>query len=546
VTGLHDRARAAGVNLSYEDGFGTRRRPRKLTIEAIVEALGDAPASRIEPVVVAWNGKPVRIPIEGRAECALRTEDGDEVTWEAEGAIELPRLPLGYHDLTLDDGSASRLIAAPLRAPRPDEPTWGVFLPLYALVTERSPVLADFTDLEALRDWCASLGGKVVGTLPLFAGFTDEPSPYSPITRLFWNELYIDPGRTPEAYALRDVPVTASGPLTDFAATYEWKHQMLQPLADAFFADEARRPDLASFLARNPLAEEYARFRTKDDGNFELHLYAQLVAEEQLATLDGLYLDMPVGTHPQGFDVSCFDVFATGISVGAPPDGFFEAGQNWGFPPIDPARSRTSGHDYFVRCVRKLTEHASVMRIDHVMGLHRLFVIPDGMEATEGTYISCPADELYAIVCLEAQRNACVVVGEDLGTVPTRVRTAMRRHRFLRSHVLQFEPNGPVLPGTLASLNTHDTATFAGWGEAELRPSLLELARSDAAILVVGLEDLWGEVQPQNVPGTTQDERPNWRRKAVRTFEAFSGDRVVRALLEDIDGARATAQRRRR
>ncbi len=538
MTRLRERARARGISLSYQDAFGQRRRASDEVLRALWDAFGDpAHEQAVPPVLVAWNGRALRVPVSGRVSYTLRTEDGEETSGTADGAIELPRLPLGYHALVVGD-ETSRVIAAPRRAPRPDEEMWGVFLPLYALRTKRSPVIADFTDLGALRDWCVSLGGSVVGTLPLFAGFDDEPSPYSPITRLFWNELYVDPENTPEAHALPDVAPPVGGELIDFEAAHAWRRQQLQPLADAFFANDARRAELDAFIAAHPLAEEYARFRTKDGGTFELYLYAQFVADEQLGAIDGLYLDMPVGAHPQGFDVSCFDVFANGVSVGAPPDGFFQDGQNWGFPPIDPVRSRMSGHDYFVRCIRTLAEKSRVMRIDHVMGLHRLYVIPDGMDAKRGTYVEYPADELYAIVCLEAHRSGCIVVGEDLGTVPGRVRTTMRRHGFLRSHVLQFEPDKPVPEGTLASLNTHDTATFAAWAEADLRPSLLKLAESDAAIVVVTLEDLWGEVNAQNVPGTTQDERPNWRRKASRSFEEFGSDRLATALLQDIDERR--------
>lgn len=169
-----------------------------------------------------------------------------------------------------------------------------------------------------------------------------------------------------------------------------------------------------------------------------------------------------------------------------------------------------------------------------------MYWIPDGMAADEGAYVVYPHDELYAILTLEAGRADTVIVGEDLGTVPAEVRTAMRRHGVLRSYVLQFEGGArPPPAAALASLNTHDTATFAeAMPDANVRECLELLARSPAQAVVVNLEDLWGEDRRQNIPGTTSDEHPNWRRRARLSLEELRSDRRVTRVLESVDKLR--------
>jgi len=153
-----------------------------------------------------------------------------------------------------------------------------------------------------------------------------------------------------------------------------------------------------------------------------------------------LYLDLPLGVHPEGFDVwRERKLFALDTSGGAPPDAFFTKGQNWGFPPLHPEAMRKQGYRYLIDCLRHLLQDASVLRIDHVMGLHRLYWIPKGLEAFQGVYVRYPAEELYAILCVESQRHQALIVGEDLGTVPRHVPTAMARHGVDRTYVVQFE-----------------------------------------------------------------------------------------------------------
>ncbi len=304
------------------------------------------------------------------------------------------------------------------------------------------------------------------------------------------------------------------------------------------------------------------------------HVYGQMLAESALAETAGraarsdvhLYFDLPLGVHPNGFDTwRQPTLFASRADVGAPPDAAFPDGQNWGFPPILPEKSRSDGHLYLRRSLRNAMRHAGALRVDHVMGLHRQFWIPSGFPKRDGVYVRYPAEELYAVASIESHRQRCELVGENLGIVPETVNRSLERHRWRGIHVLQFaltgdrgRPHLPIPEQTVASLNTHDTPTLAGFclgrdidervaaglldsqaAEGILRDRREAIAVLDAALglppdapvvsrerlekwldlllgsaaemVAVALEDLWLEEAPQNVPGRT--DLPNWRRK---------------------------------
>lgn len=639
-----------------------RRRASRETLVGVLGALGvpledasdagEALRSRtdelrrraLEPVLVAWDGDASEIARGRRGRIEL--EDGDAV--EVASAAGPVRLPPGYHRLETPDGEAL-VVAAPRRAPVPTGRSWGVFLPLYALRTGRDQGVGDLTDLERLLTWTAERGGSLVATLPLVATFTGfgrepfEPSPYAPASRLWWSEAYVDPARAPEWERSREARELVASPgfaeelarlrrddLVEWRGVARAKRRVLELLAAAM--SDRRRDDLDRFADEHRGVRDYARFRaaTEERGPWSgwastgdlpdlpaahYHLYVQLLAHEQLRRLSeqaggagaGLYFDLPLGVHPASYDVWRFrDAFAEGASGGAPPDAFFSRGQSWGFPPLHPERIRTDGYRYPIACLRHLLRHADVLRIDHVMGLHRLWWVPDGMEAADGAYVRHRPEEWYAILSLEAHRAGAAIVGEDLGTVPPRVRAAMRRHGVLRSHVWQFavsdDPVKPIAPPpelSLATLNTHDLPPFAAFWEAtdvgfreELglvageaaeaeraerarmrravtsfllregrlgaaRPgshkevdartaldlSLEDLAASDARVVIVNLEDCWGETRPQNVPGTHGGQHPNWRRKARHPFEAFCEMDGVTGRLEEVDRLRRGPER---
>lgn len=403
-------------------------------------------------------------------------------------------LPHGYHTL---DGE-TLLIHAPRKAHPLSPGQWGAFVPLHA-VRENATV----ADLRAYYDWIRELGGDFVATLPLLASFDAEPSPYSPVSRLYWNERY----RIDEPFAPGD----------DFEK----------------FAKQAR---------------DYAEFR----GDAGHHLRAQYQMSKQMRALASsarLYLDFPLGVHRNGYDVHRYPhCFVEGVSVGAPPDSFFPKGQNWGFPPLDPEGIRKDRYEYFRAAIRHHVSHASVLRLDHVMGLHRVYWIPEGKDATEGHYVHYRSEELYAIVILESVRHRCAIVGEDLGTVPKYVPAAMQRHGLRRMFVVQYEAADRKSPlpepprECVAYVNTHDMPPFASWWkdtatrDDALQSILLFLAESQAEIVLVNLEDLWGETEPQNVPG--QPEK-SWKQRFRLSLEEARQDPRVRRILRSVGEARA-------
>lgn len=697
-------ARLHGVETEWRDMQGRRVRPSTESLLGALRALG-VPVERpddaaealradhrerrsriLPPCHVAWLGEDSVIPVvlpEGLSGAELdvrvETETGRTIEWLAreplshaagtggtEGAgsvrLDLPLpsgLPMGRHRVVVRapgvEGSCWLLASPPAAWVGEAGRDWGVFVPLYALRSSGDTGSGDLGDLQDLLDWTCGLGGRVVSTLPLLASFVDapsrdgvfDPSPYAPVSRLFWNEFFLDLDAAPElrdCVAAREVlssdaflraaAVLRREELVDYARVQALRRRVLDPLSQAFFrSDTPRRRAFEERLARDPRIEDYARFRAAcrgfgrpwtgwpgpardgriadgevDEGERRLHLYGQWLAEEQISGLARraesrggcLYLDLPVGVHRHGYDVwSRREIFALGASSGAPPDSFFTGGQDWRFPPVHPQRSRETGHAYLADCLRHHMSHARMLRVDHVMGLHRLFWIPEGMGAREGVYVRYPAEEIYAVHCIESHRARSRIVGEDLGTVPPEVPAAMRRRRLARMFVLQYEarpdarrPLPAVAADSVASLNTHDMYPFAAWWEGEdieqrrelglldpreageerrrrhavreglirllqgprppsgaapgapeaMRGCLERLAASEAGTVMVNLEDLWGERLPQNLPGCS-DANPNWRRKVRFSLEEIERMREVREPLKAMDLLRRRAQR---
>ena len=546
----------------------------------------------VEPVIVAWGQAKPRVEDLDGERYELFLEDGDVRSGVIANGIVDEELPHGYHTLRVADAHECLLIAAPQKAFAPSAKSWGIFAPLYSMHTPRTWGAGDLGDLDAYRLWVNEMGGGIVATLPMLASFhATDPSPYSPVSRLFWNELYIDVTRLPEYQGEPLEPLPIAGAV-NYARVMAAKRRLLEQLAD-------RAPEIDE---TNQELAAYARFReSRGDGSAHYHRYVQtrmshqmrVIADDARAHGLGLYLDFPLGVSPDGYDAQRFrGCFANGASVGAPPDLFFTKGQNWGFPPLDPDSTRESRHNYFRASIRHHVEHAGILRIDHHMGLHRLFWIPAGGEAKDGVYVHYPADELYAILTLESQRNQCVIIGEDLGTVPPYVPAKMKEHGIRRMYVVQYElkpegeePAGAPPAESIASINTHDMPTFAGFWRGDdigdrveqklldargagkerrtrqqMRESLCRflkaralldsasddtvavleavlgfLGGSDAEIVLVNLEDLWLEPEPQNVPGI--GER-SWRRRMRLSLDAARHDATTRRILRTVDRTR--------
>ena len=492
-----------------------------------------------------------------RFEARRATGLGAGSTGAGSAGTQRGRLPLGYHRLRVEAGCAvaeTVVISAPQRcwtpghaherdrasSPAAGDPAaggsprdWGVFAPLYALRSERNWGAGDLADLGKLRDWVAGDGGSVIATLPLLASYLDcpfEPSPYRPVSRLFWNEFYLAVDLIAEweqctaarelwesAEVKNQVGMLRAESLVDYKWVMALKRRALEESAQRFFTggDAERKEAFSAWVRTHPDAEQYAAFRAgveaagadwrswpdepptdradrrPPEGSAEAnqyHLYCQWQMGDQLSRLSqlgvaakagrpspGLFLDLPLGVHPGGFDTWRWpQLFATRMSTGAPPDTFFALGQDWESPPLHPERIREQGHEYFARCIRHQMLYTRYLRIDHVMSLHRLFWVPEGTEPTDGVYVTYPSDELYGVLCLESRRNRTVVVGEDLGTVPAGVRSSMRRHGVLGTWVFQASlrsrgerPVGGVPRHTVASLNTHDMFPFPGFLRGE-------------------------------------------------------------------------------
>ncbi len=685
-------ARLYGLQTSFRDVFGASRTTPVDAVLEILRKLG-APIHGIEdvpdvlrerrellekrfcqPVTVAREGEvsevSLRVPghLEGallRAELTL--ESGESRTWEIPcSSFLLPDdLPAGYHQLDIEtDTVTARTTVLSAPAPVPalsafgDRRIWGVFLPLYALHTVKSRGVGNLGDMDALREWVSGLGGSFVGTLPLLSAFhtTGEiPSPYSPASRLFWNELYLDLAAIPESVTCPEaadlmdnssfseaISRSRSSNHVDYREVMRLKRSVLEVLSSHFFAGstndgggESRRACFERFRSTHPFAVEFARFmavherleipwpqwpdqqrsselRPGDYAEevFHYHLYVQWLMAEQLEHLAtrgrandvDLYLDYPVGVPHDSFDVWRFrDLFLPGCSVGAPPDTFFRRGQNWGFPPTDPWQERVHGYHYFIAGLQNHLRYAGMLRIDHIMGLHRIYVIPDGFEAGEGAYLRSNAAERYAVLRIEAFRSGATLIGEDLGTVPGSVRSRMKKEGIGRMYVLQSELRSdaedavtPATPDCLASLGTHDMPLFAAFWKDEdtellrqlghldrddarridsecgdrrnallvylMKEGLLEegapdlekivsachalLAAGSAPAMMVTLEDLWLETRPQNVPGTT-GEQPNWSRRSTLSLEEMMHSATVVEALKAIDRLRAGPTRQR-
>lgn len=611
TTALRQLARLYSIETTYTDAVGTKQHASSEALVAAIEkragvSIDEAARTRrptpiLEPVIVLWGNDrtvDVELPDNTVVEWDLALEDG---AWRSGridvlgGTITLDEpLPPGYHTLTIDGKHEAFVIASPLKAAAPREKTWGVFAPLYAAHTRRSWGAGDLGDLLEYASWIEQHGGGVVATLPMLAGFDDEPSPYSPVSRLFWNEMYLDATRLPELEST-DADDGAIAHLrqsreVDYAGIRHEKRRVLMRCAQRFKGDD----DFERFASH---ANDYAEFRGRGEAaEMRYHLYVQYRMAQQMREVAndarrlgaGLYLDFPLGVNPGGYDAQRYaHVFARGVSVGAPPDLFFTKGQNWGFAPFDPDAMRQDRYEYYRAAIRHHVSHAGILRIDHVMGLHRLYWVPEGHGAKDGVYVRYRADELYAILVLESRRHGCVIVGEDLGTVPPEVPKKMNSHGLRRMYVVQYEaqPTSPPLKpppaASVASMNTHDMPTFAGWwsgkdvddrvemelldevgaqrerdsrermrqgivqwlvdGPSQTAQKALEavlsyLASSDAEIVLLNLEDLWGELEPQNVPGVPER---SWRHKFRMSLEDARADGSIRRMLANVNRLRA-------
>ena len=589
-------AEAWGVAPGYNDISGRWVPAEPEAVCQVLDAMGAEGAPPPPPVLVIHAGQ--TLPFAGTTEVV--TEDG--AVLEANASLP-PDLPLGYHTMRrLDDGSESRLIVSPGRCHLPaDLRAWGWAAQLYAVRSLRSWGHGDLGDLGGLARWAAELGAQHLMVNPLDAALPllpQEPSPYYPSSRRYRNPLYIRVEEVPGAARLgeRLQRLARAGcdlnrqRLIDRDRVFHLKMRALEELFTAgepceefarFRETEGKSlTDYATFCAlsdlygspwqswpaelRHPDSPAVHRFRVARRRRIAFHEWLQWLFDRQLAAAAreiGLVHDLPVGVQAQGADAWAWqDTFANRMSVGAPPDPFNQAGQDWAVPPVDPWRLRAAGYEPFIQTVRAAFRHGMGLRVDHVMGLFRLFWIPQGMGPASGVYVRYPYRELLDILALESQRAGAFVVGEDLGTVEDIVREEMAERRILSYKLLWFEDRPPTEypPESMAALSTHDLPTLAGiWEGSDPDQSVRErlirhtgvgdggpteevteaayraLAKSPSQLVAVSLEDALGVAERPNKPGTTV-EWPNWSLALPFTLEELRKDprpaRLARVL----------------
>jgi 4-alpha-glucanotransferase len=568
-----------GIDASWLDALDQEHRVAQTTIDRLREVIGKPPADLED-----------RAPIVARPGDALEVDEAEVVC--EDGAVrhvdgELPAdFPLGYHWLQSPEGRRRRLIVSPGRCWLPDDRAWGWAVQLYATRSRESWGIGDLADLRAVRRMAADQGAGFLLINPLHAvppTAEQEASPYLPATRRFRNPLYLRVSEVPGAgevdleddagRALSDGPLIdrdaiwarkrdilmriffAHGGGKEFAIWREEQGQTLQDWATWAAIAEEHGGDWHSWPEelRRPDGPELAAYVQQHGAVVAFHAWLQWALDRQFTeATEGMTViqDLPIGVSGGGADAWAWqEVLAEGASVGAPPDAFNSQGQDWGSPPLVPWRLRDANYEPFIQSIRATIAGAGGLRIDHVMGLFRLWWVPSDGTAADGAYVRYPAEDLLDIVALESVRAQALVVGEDLGTVEDGVREAMAEHGVLSYRLLWFEDDAPAEwpAAAMAAITTHDLPTVAGlWTGADLaeqreqgtgtaeelergRASLLAhlpglpegapaeqavqrahelLARAPSMLLSATLDDAVGEQRRPNMPGAT--ERPNW------------------------------------
>ncbi len=557
MTSALDRlADRAGILAGYYDHEGTWHDTPDETRVALLAVMGfDASdGAAADASLAAWDAReiaamvqPARVARAGDARArriplrlaphelagalwraTIRADDGDpyfdgragggtvdRVTADGRAEIELAELPApGYYtlqvELTTADGARTgtqRLIVSPARCwtREAEGRAWGIVANLYTVRGGDGWGIGDLSDLRDVVEFAAEAGADFVGVNPLHALWNrgHDVSPYSPVSRLFRNPVYLDVTAVPELTESEEVRAVLAD--CDVARTVDRLRASGRVAYEETAALQARVLELlhAAFVAHHrdtssPRGRAYADYRAamgsalddhatfvalderrRDRGGaawfrewpvdiatadgpgvpaaraelaerVDFHRWVQFELDRQLAEVAavarrsgmriGLYQDLAIGSSGGGSDAWAFDrSLARGVSIGAPPDALAEQGQDWGLPPLNPHRLREQGFRYWTLLLRSAFRHAGALRIDHVLGLVRQYWIPHGFEGTQGGYVAFPADDLFGILALESMRHEAVVVGEDLGTVPPELPGLLERWGVLSSQVLYFE-----------------------------------------------------------------------------------------------------------
>ena len=561
-------------------------------------------------------------------------------------AFLAPEVP-GYHRLAFDDREIVLAVAPPraftVEDAAPGRTLWGTAVQVYSLRDARAEPFGDFGALARFAAAAGRRGASALAISPVHALFlADESrySPYAPSTRLFLNGLYADP-----AAVFGDSVADggdAGGDLIDWTSAIPAKRERLRKTYDAFRAEAAgpRRAEFDAFckaggadLHQHAVFEAlHARFFAEDEAQgwrdwpeafhdpqgsavtgfaaaeadaVAFHLFLQWLADRSLGDAQtaardagmavGLIADLAVGMDAGGSHAwSRRADLLDGLSVGAPPDLFQPHGQDWGIAAFSPQALKRSGYSAFLATLRAALRHAGGMRIDHAMGLRRLWVVPEGGASKDGAYLTYPFEDMLRLIKLESHRARAVVVGEDLGTVPDGFRETIGEAGVMGMRVLSFErdedgfiPPGRWPRGAMAMTATHDLPTVAGWwtgrdidqavelgdaNEAERRSeraadrtalwsaftdagvatgaeppidapefvvdaAALFTAATPCELALIPVEDLLGLVEQINLPGVV-DGHPNWRRRLPDAADALLDQPAVKARIDRLNQSR--------
>lgn len=637
--------------------------PRALVVRegesAVLDlALDAAAAPRATALVVARDGGETQIerigPADGVVTDAIATDGSPYRIWR----VSLPPLPIGRHRVALEHRPEieCHLTVAPARCYLPPDLAagarrFGIAAHLYTLRRDGDQGIGDFTTLGVLSANAAAQGAVTIGLNPLHALFgtqRERASPYHPSDRHFLDPIYLDVAglaTTPAARGLLDahaaeVAAMSAAPAVDYTRVWALKRAVL----DAEFANfDPATPGFATFVAnggaamqrfacfeaisetlpgtpwtawpaglRDAAGAEVAVFGAANAARIRFHQFLQFLSDRALATTAataraaglglGFYRDLAVGCAPDGAEAwAAGNRFARGASVGAPPDPFSANGQIWHLPPPNPLTMADSGYAGFAGLLAANMRQAGALRIDHVMGLTRLFWVPDGGSGADGAYVAYPLDDLLGQAALESARAGCAVVGEDLGTVPDGFRERLAQAGVLSYRVLWFERDGIAFRApaaypaqSVACVATHDLATLIGWWsgadiaeratlgqipaqtvaaaqaereqekvalvEALMREGLLRtrpdpaaplspdaaaavhryVARTPAELVLAQADDVGGEPDGVNLPGTDR-ERPNWRRRITVPASGLFTTPLAGAILAGLRDERPPA-----
>ena len=635
---LYSQAKNLGILTEFVDGQGERRVTDQTALEIIVNALPQrAKRKLVEGAVVIRAGQPRRTVLAEAAALPVRWKIDADATIIAEGEARDRRiiwpedLPLGCYRLQLVGADAVSeevpLVVAPACAFAGDfDRGWLLAVQLYGIRSARNWGIGDFTDLKGLIELAAHLGADGVGLNPLHVLFDDRPgdcSPYSPNSRLFLNPLYIDVEQIPEYQGGPDAEALARlqrATAVDYIAVAEQKWPALRSAFAAFTtgASTARRQDFEKFRTeQGSLLAHFACFEVlrhrfdkpwwewpeewqrpddakcadlragHDKREIEFVEFVQWTADRQLRSCKaladrlgmkvGLYLDVAVGVQSNGFDAwNEQEAISRHLAVGAPPDPLNVLGQNWGLAGFNAAGLEIKRFAPFRDMLRASMRYAGAIRLDHVLGLKRLYLVPHGFPAKNGAYVQMPLEALFAVTALESVAHGCVVIGEDLGTVPEGFREQMADWGIWSYQVMMFGRDAEARffgiehywPNALITFNTHDLSTYAGWrsfSDLKMKRSLgidpgetddarwhalgmLDevlrrygihhhdlyavagfLARTKSRLMALSMEDLLGVVDQPNIPGTI-DEHPNWRQRLPVALDAIGATIDVGAL----------------